>query len=209
MSLTERDLDLIETLTRRVRLVAVSQIAKLWWSNASGSATARSRLRRLQSAGLVERHWINAHPLLPVTRPLVAWRPGDDDPDTEGVAAFSKHRWRGPAVPTEVCVATSVAANMFGSTARGLPKPEHRDHDLRLTSVYVHFRKVRPRLARLWVGEHALPKAGYRVKDPDAFLIDVSGEIVRVIESAGHYGASQVAAFHEHCSDHDLPYELW
>lgn len=209
MNLTERDIDLVETLTRRVRLAAVSQIAKLWWSDASGSATARSRLRRLQSAGLIERHWINVHPLLPVTRPLVAWKPGDDDPDAEQIAARIKHRWCEPTVPIEVCVATAAAANMFGSTARGIPSWEHRDHDLRLTSVYVHFRELQPRLVQLWVGEHALPKAGYRLKDPDAFLIDLQGDVVRVIESAGRYCATQVAAFHEHCSDHDLPYELW
>jgi hypothetical protein len=209
MNLTERDLDLVETLTRRVRLAAVTQVAMLWWPETRGLSTARSRLRCLVAAGLIERHFVNAHPLLPVTRPLVAWKPGDDDPDTEHVAAIIRNRWREPSVPTEICVASAAAANIFGSTARGLPALEHRDHDLRLASVYFHFRAARPRQAKLWTGEHALPKAGYRVKDPDAFLVNANGDAVRVIESAGRYSVHQVAAFHEHCSDHELPYELW
>jgi hypothetical protein len=45
----------------------------------------------------------------------------------------------------------------------------------------------RPQLAALWVGEHGLPKAGHRIKDPDAFLRHEMDKSVRVIESAGRY----------------------
>jgi hypothetical protein len=67
----------------------------------------------------------------------------------------------------------------------------------------------RPELAALWMGEHGMPKAGYRIKDPDAFLCGESGQVLRVIESAGRYSVEQVQSFHEHCEVHDLPYELW
>ena len=52
------------------------------------------------------------------------------------------------------------------------------EHDLRLASVYVHYRQCHPQCARLWIGEHILPKAGYRIKDPDAFLRDADGTIL-------------------------------
>jgi hypothetical protein len=102
-----------------------------------------------------------------------------------------------------------LAASVFGSTAGKLPPVEHRDHDLRLAAVYVHYCMTFPQLAQLWIGEHALPKAGYRIKDPDAFLRDDAGRFVRVIESAGRYGATQLRSFHEHCFEFDLSYELW
>jgi hypothetical protein len=105
--------------------------------------------------------------------------------------------------------ATPLAANLYGSSAGRLPDLNHRDHDLLLAQVYVLFRKTRRDEARLWVGEDSFPKAGYQVKDPDAFLVDSAGEIIRVIESAGRYNLAQVRSFHDHCMQHGLPYELW
>jgi hypothetical protein len=98
---------------------------------------------------------------------------------------------------------------LFGSTAGGSLSLPHLDHDLRLASLYVHYRRHFPDWARLWIGEHALPKAGYRIKDPDAFLQDKTGRVLRVIESAGRYSSWQVESFHEHCVENQLSYELW
>ena len=57
--------------------------------------------------------------------------------------------------------------------------------------------------------EDCLPKAGYRIKDPDAFLVNSAGEVLRVIESAGRYSIAQIESFHDHCVQYGLPYELW
>ena len=208
-ALTRFERDVLKSLTCRVRILTLGQIASCWWPAIRRLRGVRQQLRRLETAGLVEVYCINAHPLLCVDGPLFAWRPGRSDPEVDRVVDVTRQRWTGGAVPTVVCVASPLAANLFGSTARGLPAMEHRDHDLRLADVYLHYRRQYPRLARLWIGEHTLSKAGYRVKDPDAFLIDRQGRIVRVIESAGRYGPQQVASFHEHCVEHDLPYELW
>ena len=59
------------------------------------------------------------------------------------------------------------------------------------------------------MGEAARPKAGFRIKDPDAFLIDAAGKVRRVIESGGKYEPDRVEAFHDHCVTEGLPYELW
>ena len=209
LTVTARDLDLIETLTCRVRLLTWGQAAELGWPNSVCRRTALRRLEQLAKSGWLELHVINAHPLLPVGKPVFTWQPDGPEPDVELVARELRARWSQPARATQVCVASSRAACLLGSTARGLPPQEHRDHDLRLAAVYVHYRTSRPRLAAAWMGEHTLAKAGYRIKDPDAFLQDSTGRIVRAIESGGRYSAKQVESFHEHCREHNLSYELW
>ena len=209
LTLTERDLDLLDALTLRVRLLTLRQVTELWWPTGENQRCARRRLECLEVAQLIEIHRVNAHPLLPVTSPLFAWAPGDAEPDCEQLAARCSQRWSQPAVPMTVCVAAPLAANLMGSTACGLPHRDHWNHDLRLASVYTAYRLQRPKLATMWIGEHGLPKAGHRIKDPDAFLRHKNGQNVRVIESAGRYSESQVQSFHDHCEAHDLPYELW
>ena len=208
LCLTSRDLDLLDTLTLRVRLLTLRQVTELWWPTGENQRCARRRLECLATAKLVEIHRVNAHPLLPVRSPLFAWQPGDADPDCEQLAESCK-RWIRPAVPMTVCVAAPLAANLLGSTACGVPHRDHRNHDLRLASVYAAYRRQKPLLAALWVGEHGLPKAGHRIKDPDAFLRRKDGRVVRVIESAGRYSEVQVQSFHDHCEANELPYELW
>lgn len=200
--------DLLEILTRRVRLLSLVQLKALWHTSKRNRRTLGRRLSRLRANGLVDVQTINVQVLHPIS-PLFAWNPGDDEPDCEALAHRSQSRWASGAVPTKVCVASTITANLFGSTAVGLPKLEQRDHDLLLAAVYVAYCLQRPHEAALWIGEHALPKAGFRIKDPDAFLIDRTGRVLRVIESAGRYRPGQIETFHEHCSDEGFPYELW
>jgi hypothetical protein len=208
-SLTSRDLDIIESLTRRVRLLSLDQITAVWWAEQGSARVVRRRLGRLVDRRLLATATINAHPLLHPEVPLFAWEPGEEEPDFEAVARRARVRWTLAAVPTEVYWATPVAASMYASGAHGLASVIHRDHDLLLSDVYVHYRTLRPDEACAWLGEDALPKAGYRVKDPDAFLFDDAGRVRRVIESTGRYGTAQVRAFHDYCAELETPYELW
>jgi hypothetical protein len=207
--LTIRDLDLLDVLTRRVRLLTLSQIAELWWPDGKNQQCPRRRMEALARSELIEIHRVNTHPLLPVTTPLVMWKPGDERPNVEHVAERCRTRWNRAAVPVTVCVASPKTAHLIGSTAHGMPPQVHRDHDLRLASVYAAYRKYQPELASLWMGVHSLPKAGFRIKDPDASLRNADGTVIRVIESAGRNSASQIQKFHHHCEAHELPYELW
>ena len=209
MTLTPRDYDILETLTRRVRLLTVLQIAMVWWPTAKSQCHCRRRIDRLVNAGLIEVLCVCVHPLLPVEKPLFRWTPGAEEPDAEQVATACQQRWTKPDVPMSVCVATPLSANLFGSTACGAPPTEQQNHDLRLADVYVACRRQQPARAATWIGEHALPLAGYRIKNPDAFLCDNTGRIRCVMESAGRYSTEQVQSFHDHCAEQDLPYELW
>jgi len=206
---TTRDLDIVETLTRRVSLLTLDQIARIWWPTAGSARVVRRRLRRIAAGGLVACHLLNVCRLPRLAGPLLSWIPGQPDPDYQAVSHRARCRWTLPASPELILVATPLAANLFGSTARGLPPMEHRDHDLLLAEVYVFYRRSRPRDASMWTGECALSKAGYRIKDPDAFLIDPAGKRHRAIESAGRYGPDRIEEFHLHCFSRELPYELW
>lgn len=208
MNFTDRDLDLLETLTWRIRLAAVSQVVALWWPDARVRTTPRDRLKKLAAAGWLELHRINARPLT-TDAPLIVWQPGDDDQDAEQAAATIRERRNIAAEPVEVCVASAGAANLFGSSAHGLPNFERRNHDLRLAAVYGYYRRTRPELARGWIADHArFPDQAFSRK-PDAVLLDARRQITRAIESAGDWNACQIHAFHESCFANDLPYELW
>ncbi|MHC4880386.1 MAG: hypothetical protein ACYTGL_28385 [Planctomycetota bacterium] len=206
---TPRDLDIVEALARRVRLLTDQQIQSIWWTEPCSLPVVRRRLWRLQSSGLIERTTINAQPVRTNIAPLAEWSPGATAPDPQSVSDLARCRWDSPAVPTRVYSASRLAANLFGSSATHFPRPEQFDHDLLLGQVYVEYCTGRPDVAGQWIGEDALPKAGFRIKDPDAFLYDEDGHVIRVIESAGRYSPLQIESFHNHCRQYSLPYELW
>lgn len=207
---TARDLQIVEALTTKVRLLTRDQVARGWWQPSKRRAEhTAERLRVLTAAGLLDSYRVNVHPVLRVETPVFRWAPGDSDPEAEAVAKRLRGRWTEAARPTTVYAASRLAANLFGSFAGRLPDLTHRDHDLLLGEVYLLYLRAEPEAAARWAGEDTRPKAGFRIKDPDAFLLNDGGDIDRVVESGGRYGATQVEAFHEHCAEHDLPYELW
>lgn len=208
---TSWELDVVETLARRVRMMSITQIARIWWPQLPSHKTIRVKLARLRRADLIRRTMVNVASPGNVKRPLFAWRPGFDlaAPDCHRLSQFAKRRWNSAARPTEVYWASPQAANLFGSSGGELPTLLHRDHDLLLGEVYVIYRQRAPELAVRWLGEQALPKAGYRLKDPDAFIVDDQGRLTCAVESAGRYGVQQIESFHQHCVDQQLAYELW
>lgn len=137
------------------------------------------------------------------------WRVGEPSPDAWRVSLAARARWRRPTSRQAVFQATELAARLFGSTAGRPSRTYERQHDLLLAEVFVRYREELPLLAGYWVGEEALPKAEYGVKNPDAFLIDDESRPRRAIESAGAYSQQQVETFHEYCRLARLPYELW
>jgi hypothetical protein len=206
---TKRELDIVETLTRRVRVLATEQLARIWWPELLSLRCVRRRLRPLAAAGLLARATVDILPLLAIRAPLARWTPGEAAPDLSLVAARAKRRWDQACIPHELYLATKLAANLFGSSAGRLPDMTHRDHDLLLGQVYVLYRTRRPAEAVRWVGRDARPKAGFRIKDPAAWLLGRDGQVTRIIESAGHGRPQQVERLHEYCVDYGLPYELW
>ncbi len=206
---TPVELEIVETLTRRVCLMSGSQVADVDWSGGESVNHLGSLLNRLLAADLLQRTIVNVHPRISLDEPLVAWQPGADQPDLQRARATIKDRWHQPTEPTEVYWATRRAANLFGSTSGDLPDLFHRDHDLLLAEVYVFYRRHRDPLAKRWLGIGVIPQAGCGIKNPDALLFGDDGRPARAVESSGHSGLRQLECFHEHCVSFDLPYEIW
>jgi hypothetical protein len=186
---SETELDILDALTRRVRLLAERQIAAIWTSHLGTSDDLQAALNQLITAGLLHRTMLNAHPSLEIRSPLVAWRPGGPAPNVTRIAARIRNRWCQSAEPTRVYWASRKAANLLGSSMQELSTLLHRDHDLLLGEVYVFYRRRRPRLAGRWLGESVFPKAGFQIKDPDAFLFGDDGRPLRVIESVREHAS--------------------
>ena len=207
---TDRDLDIVETLTLKVPVLSLRQIASAWWPASNRQlANTRRRLVLLNAGGLIRKYTLPAHPLLQMDGPVFSWTPGKPPPQYEAIAWQLQRRWTEPSQPATVLTASKLAAHLFGSFAGKRPDPQHATHDLHLGQVYLWYRRSQPNAARLWLGEAAFPKAGFRIKDPDAFLIGPTGEPIRVIEFGGRYDARRVSDFHQHCLERQLPYELW
>ena len=68
---TLRDLQILEALTVKVRMLTVEQIAETWWPPGRYQVTnARRRMVRLVRAKLVLRYRINIHPRIPLNAPV-------------------------------------------------------------------------------------------------------------------------------------------
>ncbi len=203
---TPFDQAIVSALTCQVRVLSLDQIRRGW---NQPTEDARRQLARLVSSKLIQTaEWMVVPP--PIDRaPMFVWKPGDESPDAWRLSQAVQARWRKSASRHTVYQATNLAARLFGSSAGRPSRVHERQHDLLLAEVFVRYREELPSLAAYWVGEEALPKAEYGVKNPDAFLIDEESRPRRVIESAGAYSQQQVESFHEYCRLARLPYELW
>jgi hypothetical protein len=209
LSLTRRDVEIIEALVRKVRLFSQRQIAETWWR---GEATnARRRLARLRQTELVERIVVPARVLGGLCEPLMAWQPGQPTPDYGHVAHQCQARWqRLPPRPCAAWIASARSAQLFGGRGRGVLKhPTQACHDLGVAAVWLHFRAASPAHADAWRGEDLLAHTRRGGKLPDAFLVDSDEQVKCVIEFGGAYDAARVREFHEDCAQRGLPYQLW
>lgn len=209
--ITGRDRELLQALTLKVRLFSLRQIAEHWFGQ--DVANARRRLRQLELAGLLQRVTLAARPTPPLFEPIVVWQPGNAAPDFGRAAWQIESRWHDrPVRHCATYIATAKTANAFGGKARGeLKRPLQATHDLGVAAIWLRLRVVSPQLAAAWRGEDLLAhtRRGPGDKLPDAFLVDVAGEVVSVIEFGGSYDAARVQAFHADCARRQLPYQLW
>ena len=209
MTLTARDLLLLEALCGKVRLLAWEHV-RLLWPEAASDRAALKRLSLLIKAGLLLRRYLQARPVLSLEGPAAAWQVGSAAPDFHELSRRLQARWKKPPGRTTVYVAAKRAANLLGGTARGrVPTAYQASHDLGLSSVYMHYLVRLPDMASQWVGEDLLPAMGRGLKRPDAELRAEGGQTTRVIEFGAGYPAARLEAFHWACWRKDAPYEIW
>lgn len=199
---------LVDAVTNRVSVLAMGDGRRIW-NSLGAEQSFRHGLIRLMAAQLLEVYAVCIRRSDWSTTPIcfVGIEQRSQINHRE-VSAKLKGRWSHSRKLTHVLTASRNAANLFGSTSFGLPPLGHREHDVLLGTVYANYVLRAPEDSRAWVGEHALPKAGYRMKDPDAFLMK-QRKPYRIVESGGSYGTRQVESLVNFAADRKLPLEIW
>lgn len=212
MTLTPRDDEILRTLALSVRMLSLAQVAGAWWApTAAGEANARRRLASLAESRLVGSARVHARPLPELACPVLAWSPGQADPDFDAVSWALQSRWTKAPRRIVVYFVTRRGANQYGGRLRGQIKQELQvSHDLGVAQVYLRLRAEQPDAALRWTGEDTLRTGRKRQKIPDAMLRPCSSHASPlVIEFGGAYDARRVRSFHHDCSKRKLPYQLW
>jgi hypothetical protein len=210
VQISTRDRLLLDTITRRVRIVSIAQAARTFWSHtAHPDANALRRIAALQTAGLVHHFTVMAHPELPLASPLLRWSPDAPEPDFGALSHRLKVRWTEPPRPTRVVMATPSAGTWLGGRGGRHPRPSEATHDLHLAAVYLTILRHAPDRAHFWLSEAQLQAggAGRNEKLPDAMISSPTEQTV--IEFGGAYPKYKLREFHAYCSDRGLAYEVW
>lgn len=209
--LTERERDILEILSSKIRILTREQILCGWWPpSLAAKRNARKRLVQLTDAKLLARVSVLARPLLPLESPVSRWRPGVEAPDFSALSWQLQKRWTEPPKTTIAYLATGRASGIFGGRASGqLGKASQATHDIHLAALYLKLRREAPTLAAGWIGEDILAPTREHQKLPDAVIHDAAGSPRFVYEFGGAYPTDRVEAFHRDCEARSLPYELW
>lgn len=208
--LMDRDRDIIDALTKCVRVLTLNQIGRVWWADSKDqTANARSRLQVLEIEGLVQLQRVPAHPELPLEKPIFTWVPGGPAPDAGSVSYRLQERWKEHPVSTFCVSATRTAVNRFGGYGGRFPRQVERTHDIHLSAVYLLYREHKPALLSGWIFEEQLRQEGHRrgQRLPDVILKYAGTK--KAVEFGGAYPKSKVSAFHRYCEERQLAYELW
>lgn len=209
-----REKEILHALARKVRYFSLEQVAETWWPETRSPRTyARRGLRRLAEHAFVDEVTLFALPLQPLVEPLFRWYEGRAAPDFGQLAYRMQTRFDATPQPiaTRVFAATRATLYEFGgpSTLKEITLKDGT-HDLHVAGIYCLFHRTRPADATAWIGEDVRPKAGYRLKDPDAVLEFEDGRRPLVIEFGGRsYQSPHLQDFHADCANRGRDYELW
>src|SRR5262249_41145157 len=125
--LTKRDLEILEALTKRVRVFSLQQIARTWWSGSANSGrVAENRLRILAAEDLLQIERAPAHPELEFEEPAASWCPGEPPPNFDSLSYHLQTRWRSHPARTPCISASKTAANRLGGYGGRPPRTIER-----------------------------------------------------------------------------------
>lgn len=212
MQLTIRDQEILLTLSSRIRMLSLEQIAHTWWDTSKDAVdAAKRRLRILEENQLLATYRLRSLPLDDISAPILAWSPGAPEPDLGAAAWKLQSRWQGDARSTQVYVATEQSSRIFGGRASGKLKNQFQaTHDLGVAAMYLAVRKHRPELLDDWIGEDVYAPQRKGQKLPDAVIASSSRANPQlVLEFGGAYDKARLLAFHRDCQSRSLPYEVW
>jgi hypothetical protein len=206
-NLTARDLEVLETLATRIRVLTIGQVAGHWFG---GSWTvAQRRMASLRRAGLLHLFTMQSRPPLSLREPMFAWEPSAATPDFHALSYACCVRWNQPTTPTQLVVASPAGCVRFACKPTRQPRRSEVSHDVTLGGVYLAILKSLPEIAQTWQSEGTLRSGGFgdRQKLPDAMVLRECR--LTVVELGGTYPAQRLEELHRFCAGRRLPYELW
>lgn len=213
ITITSRDDEILDSLTLRVRLLTLDQVARSWWTGAkSARQSALNRLRCLEQAEKIHLFDLLAHPELPLTEPEVHWKPKTPVPNFHQLSYRLSRRWKQPAVRHVGLIASRASGRHYGGWGGRYPRPTERTHDLHMATVFLLKRSQDPGSVAHWMSEEKVrERQRQRRSDsaqhvPDAILKRPKR---CAIEFGGSYPADKLASFHDYCAQQGWPYEIW
>lgn len=212
MILAPRDLDILDALNAKVRILSLAQLAAAWWTpTPTGRKNAAKRLAALVEAKLLRREVVLARPMLTLASPEYAWFPGERPLSFGALSWRLQARWSGHPRRMTVFLAAPRALGLFGGAAPGAIKNLCQvTHDLHVGGVYLAYRRRWPDDAARWHGEDGVARDRRRRETlPDALLVFTAGEPYRAVEFGGSYSRARLADYHDYCCERGLPYEIW
>lgn len=203
----EANRELLVVLTKKVRVLSLEQVAKLWCRG--DGQVARRRVKRLEECGLLSSRTLLAHPELELAGPLVCWRPGEPSVDPGSLAHTLESRWHMPLRATQCVIATSAAGRLIGGHGGRAPRTTEASHDLNMSAVYCCLHASDPCAASAWVSEAHLQSLGLR---EDGVLPDGAiwcGHSLMFVEFGGRYSRDRLATFVAYCESRGTGFEIW
>ena len=193
---SEPSTDLLELLTKKVRLVSTRQVAREFFSHCKHPIAAANRqIERLEKIGILQTERAMCHTVMALAGPVFEFEPGGDIPDFNRVAWQLQSRWKEPLLNTSVAFATKKAMAAFGGVCGGRsPRPGEITHDIHVAEVFFRFSRERPDWADAWVSEDVLRKEGRIGEIPDS-VIHLSDNDV-IIDFGGSYSAAKLKRMH-------------
>ena len=213
LQLTDRDTDVLATLSLRIRMASIMQIGRNWWAGCRNpESMARERLRALEAAGYIRSISTAIIALSELEQPLAVWKPGQMRPNLGAVAWKLKKRWEIPLQQSTVYFVTRRTAQYFaGSRCGGIPRSFQISHDLGVAEMHFAMRRLRPHLIQYWIDEDRFAQFRRGEKLPDAVLGQKLGPVpfLALEFGSGSYGKQRLEDFSEDCIDRGLSYEVW
>ena len=204
--LTERDNEILQALSHRIRMLTADQIASTWWAESSVE-TAKRRLDGLVRDGWLQRSRCAAHPLLDLSEPVFSWVPGTAPPAFHALAYKLQKRWNRSIRPTTIYhISRKTAAQRAGS-GHNIKHRFQITHDLHVAQIYLLTLRRCPERARAWISEDKLAPSRVHQKLPDAIIRLPAGDLV--VEFGGAYRPERLLRIHEDCVGRGIAYELW
>ena len=205
----ENEKQIVCALAESVRAMTLEQIAATWWTSTRwGKSRAKASLQ-----ALVDRGWIHLQRALvrkihQPLGPLVAWKPGDAQPEFDELARVLHRRAMSDAKFATVAYAAKRAVLFFGSGRAPSVKLTQLTHDLNVSELYLRVFRSRDDGTR-WLSEDRLPSDWPMRERPDAVLLDESGKTLGAIEYGGDYPVSRLQELHTAFANANLGYQLW